>query len=165
MQEIIAGFITVIDVVALFLLLPIVKKRFLLALWTGSLHMFFPLIGFQLGSWAMLYFLDWAKVLSSILLFLVGLQILLSAKKRQVPSIPPALLAITASIDTFSVSVSFGMLNLNTYLFVVSAGLGAFFLSYLSLLIAKKTRAYNGRILNVIAGVALITISIIAVFR
>lgn len=165
MQEIIAGLITVLDVAALYLLLPTVKHKFLLAFWTATLHMAFPFIGFLLGDWALTFLLNGGEILSAILLFSVGLQILLSSQNRQIPRIHPGILACTASIDAFSVSVSFGMLNLNKYLFILTAGISAFVLSYFSLLIAKKTYSLRGTTLNIIAGLSLIIISIFAIIK
>lgn len=164
-QEIVAGLVTVLDVVALYLLLPAVKQRFLLALWTGVLHMALPLIGFQLGDWAVSILLEWGEKISSILLFLIGLHILFSSQKRQISTLHPAILAFTASIDAFSVSVSFGMLNLHKYLFIFTAGIGSFLLSYISLTIARKTSSYRGTSINIIAGLSLITISIFTMIK
>ncbi|HWL12567.1 MAG TPA: manganese efflux pump [Ureibacillus sp.] len=160
MQEIIIGLVVALDVVALYLLLPDVKQRFLLSTWTALLHMVFPIIGFTLGSWMVHILLHWSHLVSSILLFLIGLQLILSTRNRQTFTIPITILAITASLDTFSVSISFGMLNLQKYLFIFSAGLWTFFLSYLSLYIAKSRLKFKGDALKWIAGIALIIFSI-----
>lgn len=164
MQEVIAGFVTVIDVVALYLMLPMVKRRFLLALWTAILHMIFPLIGFWLGDWTLHLVMSWGGILSSILLFLVGLQILFSAHNVQTPTLHPVLLAFMASIDAFSVSVSFGMLELQKHLFIITAGCSTFILSYLSLLIASKIHAVRGIFFNYIAALSLIAMSLYILF-
>lgn len=160
MQEIITGLIVALDVVALYLLLPDVKQRFLLSFWTALLHMVFPIIGFTLGSWMVHILLQWSNLVSSILLFSIGLQLILSTKNRQTIAIPITILAITASLDTFSVSISFGMLNLQKYLFIISAGIWTFVLSYISLYIAKRRLKIKGDALKWIAGLALISISI-----
>lgn len=165
MQEIIAGVITVLDVVALYLLLPSVQQRFLLALWTSLLHMLFPVFGFELGGWAVSTLSEWGDWLSAILLFLIGLQILFSSHSQYMPTLHPAILALTASLDTFSVSISFGMLNLNKFLFIITAGIGAFVLSYLSLLIAQKTFSFQRFNINIISGLALIALSIITLLK
>ena len=160
MQEILTGLIVALDVVALYLLLPDVKQRFLLSVWTAFLHMIFPIIGFTLGSWMVHILLQWSNLVSSILLFSIGLQLILSTKNRQTMAIPITILAITARLDTFSVSISFGMLNLQKYLFIISAGVWTFVLSYISLYIAKSRLKIKGDALKWIAGLALIIISI-----
>lgn len=164
MQEIIAGIVTVLDVVALYLLLPSVQQRFLLALWTSFLHMLFPVFGFQLGDWAMALLVDWGHWISSTLLFFIGLQILVSSHNHYIPTIHPIILALTASLDTFSVSISFGMLNLNKVTFILTAGVGSFVLSYISLYIARKTTYFRGEAINYLSGLSLIILSILTIF-
>lgn len=154
------GLIVALDVVALYLLLPDVKQRFLLSIWTALLHMIFPIVGFTVGSWMVSILLQWSNLVSSILLFSIGLQLILSTRNRQTIAIPITILAITASLDTFSVSISFGMLNLQKYLFIFSAGLWTFMLSYISLYIAKKRLKFKGDGLKWLAGSALIIIGI-----
>nr|WP_106783515.1 manganese efflux pump [Lysinibacillus timonensis] len=161
MQEILIGLIVALDVVALYLLLPTVKKRFLLAIWTALLHMIFPIIGFTLGNLMVQILTEWSNIISSILLFFIGLHLILSTQDRQIKPIPVSILAISASLDTFSVSISFGMLNLQKYLFIVSAGIWTFFLSYISLTLARRGhRSFKGNSLKWVAGLALILFSI-----
>lgn len=165
MQEILTGLIVALDVVALYLLLPDVKQRFILSLWTAILHMIFPIIGFTLGRWMVHILLQWSNLISSILLFSIGLQLILSTKNRQIMAIPISILAITASLDTFSVSISFGMLNLQKFLFIFSAGLWTFVLSYISLQLARSRFSIKGDSLKWIAGLSLIVISIYTFFN
>lgn len=160
MQEILIGLIVALDVVALYLLLPDVKQRFVLSFWTALLHMVFPIIGFTLGNWMVHILLQWSNLISSILLFFIGLQLILSTKNRQTIAIPLAILATTASLDTFSVSISFGMLNLQKYLFICSAGIWTFVLSYVSLQIARRRLSFKGDALKWIAGISLIVFSL-----
>ncbi|MEO4054062.1 manganese efflux pump [Solibacillus sp. CAU 1738] len=164
MQEIIMGIVMSFDVVALYLLLPNVSQRFLLSLWTAILHMLFPLIGFQFGSWIGMIITEWAGYISAILLFGIGLQLLLSTKNQHFSYIPLPILAIMSSLDTFSVSVSFGMLNLQMYLFILSAGIATFLLSYAALVIAKRT-FFNGNVFKVVAGILLLCMSVLALWR
>ncbi len=164
LEEIIMGMVMSFDAVALYLLMPNVSQRFLLALWTAILHMLFPLIGFHFGSWVGNIITDWSEYISAILLFCIGLQLLLSSKNQRLPQISLPILAIATSLDTFSVSVSFGMLNLQEYLFILSAGIAAFVLSYMALVISKKS-FLNGSIFKMLAGIILIGMSILAVWR
>ncbi len=159
MQEIFSGLIVSLDVVALYLLITDVKSRFLLSMWTAILHMIFPVIGFTLGNWMLQIFMQWSNIVSSILLFFIGLQIILSSKNGH-RTLPIGLLAITVSLDTFSVSISFGMLNLQKYYFILSAGIWTFILSYIALHIAKAGILFKGTPFKWIAGLSLITISV-----
>lgn len=160
MQEIITGVIMSFDVVALYLLTTNVRLKFLLALWTGALHAIFPLIGFHFGELLSGVFLDWTGRISSIVLFFVGLQLLLSAKNNVVPVIPLYIVAILASVDTFSVSLSFGMLNLQKDLFIISAGVATFIFSYAALQFAQKSSIVKSHIFKMTAGILLIVFSL-----
>ena len=163
MQGILAGILTSVDVIGLFVLLPTVRYRFLLSVWTASLHMLFPLIGFELGNYIVHFLMDWGQWISSILLFCIGLQILLFSNKNEKRMISPILLAVTASLDTFSVSVSFGMLNLEKTIFIMSAGASAFICAYIALTIARKNEHILGANLQIIAGIVFIVMSVLAV--
>lgn len=158
------GIVMSFDVVALYLLMPNVSQRFLLSLWTAILHMLFPLIGFHFGSWVGNFITEWSGYISSILLFCIGLQLLLSTKNQQIQYVSLPFLAIMTSLDTFSVSVSFGMLNLQMYLFILSAGIATFLLSYAALVISKKS-FLNGGVFKFMAGIILIGMSILAILR
>lgn len=151
------------DVVALYLVATKVRAKLLLAFWTAFLHTIFPLIGFYFGEWLSLLFFNWTNAISSILLFFVGLQLLLSTKNIEFPAISLPILAIFASIDTFSVSLSFGMLSLQKYLFILSAGLSTFILSYMALSIAQNSMALKSYLFKRIAGIILIVMSIMLI--
>lgn len=162
MQGILAGILTSVDVMGLYVLLPTVRYRLLLSVWTASLHMLFPLLGFELGNYIVRFLLDWGQWISSILLFCIGLQLLLFSNKNEKRTISPILLAVTASLDTFSVSVSFGMLNLEKTIFIMSAGASAFICSYIALTIARKNELFLGTNLQIFAGIVFIIMSILA---
>ncbi|AHN20498.1 hypothetical protein FCT18_18440 [Lysinibacillus sphaericus] len=163
MQGILAGILTSVDVIGLFVLIPNVRYRLFLAVWTATLHMLFPLLGFELGSYLVRFLLEWGQWISSILLFSIGLHLLLSSHKNEKITISPVLLAVTASLDTFSVSVSFGMLNLEKTIFIISAGLSAFICSYGSLVLARRSQVFFGNKIQIIAGIIFIIMSILAI--
>ena len=157
MQGILAGILTSVDVIGLYVLLPNVRYRLFLSLWTAALHMLFPLLGFELGSYLVRFLLEWGQWISSILLFCIGMHLLLFSH------ISPVLLAVTASLDTFSVSVSFGMLNLEKTIFIMSAGLSALICAYGSLVIARRSQVFFGNKIQIIAGIIFIIMSILAI--
>ena len=148
------------DVVALYLVATNVKAKWLLALWTAALHVVFPLIGYQFGEWLSVLLSDWANYISTLLLFFIGLQLLLSSKNSEFPAISLPIIAIFASVDTFSVSLSFGMLNLEKYVFIISAGLSTFILSYAALLVSQKFALLKNYLFKRIAGILLIIMSV-----
>jgi len=163
LQVILAGILTSIDVIGLYVLIPNIRYKFFLSVWTAVLHMLFPLLGFELGSYLANFLLEWGQWISSILLFGIGMHLLLFSHKNEKVTISPILLAVTASLDTFSVSVSFGMLNLEETIFIVSAGASALICSYGSLVIANKSQVLLGSKIQIIAGIIFIIMSILAI--
>ncbi|EON74013.1 manganese efflux pump MntP family protein [Lysinibacillus sphaericus] len=163
MQGILAGVLTSVDVIGLYVLIPNIRYRLLLSVWTAALHMLFPLLGFELGNYLVRFLLEWGQWISSILLFCIGLHLLLSSHKNEKITISPVLLAVTASLDTFSVSVSFGMLNLEKTIFIISAGMSALICSYGALVIARRSQVFFGKNIQIIAGVIFIMMSILAI--
>ena len=161
MQEIVAGVVMSFDVVALFLVANNVKYKWLLASWTACLHMIFPLIGFYFGEWLGEVLVQWSNGISVLLLFFIGLQLLLSRKNEDFPAKALPIIAIFASFDTFSVSLSFGMLKLEKYFFIISAGFSTLILSYIALVIAQKNTIFKNDLLKRMAGLLLIIMSIL----
>lgn len=161
MQEIVAGILMSFDVVALFLVANNVKYKWLLASWTACLHMIFPLIGFYCGQWLGGLLVQWSNSISLLLLFFIGLQLLLSKENGDFPAKTLPIIAIFASLDTFSVSLSFGMLNLDKYTFIISAGISTLILSYMALIIAQKNTLLKNGLLKKITGLFLIIMSIL----
>lgn len=161
MQELVAGVVMSFDVVALFLIANNVKYKWLLACWTACLHMIFPLIGFYCGEWLGQVLVQWSNGISVLLLFFIGLQLLLSRKNEDFPARTLPIIAIFASFDTFSVSLSFGMLKLEKYIFIISAGFSTLVLSYIALVIAQKNTIFKQDWLKRMAGVLLIIMSIL----
>ena len=161
MQEIVAGVVMSFDVVALFLVANNVKYKWLLACWTACLHMIFPLFGFYFGEWLGQVLVQWSNGISVLLLFFIGLQLLLSRKNEDFPAKALPIIAIFASFDTFSVSLSFGMLKLEKYLFIITAGFSTLVLSYIALVIAQKNTIFKHDLLKRMAGLLLIIMSIL----
>lgn len=132
----------------------------MLSIWTACLHMFFSLLGYFVSDLLVAYFSSIATLLSIILLFCIGLHLLFSTEMQINDKITPALLAISVSLDTFSVSLSFGILNLHKQIFIGCAGLSAFICSYTALHLSEKFIRCNGKYVNRLVGIILITISI-----
>jgi putative Mn2+ efflux pump MntP len=152
-----AGLLTALDVVALYSVLPKIRMPILMAIWTGLLHMIFPFIGFLAGEWITDLLVEGGRWISSVLLFLTGIHLCLNQHKQTPSYIPPALLAIIVSFDTFSVSLSFGMLHLHRWVFLISAGIFAFIFSY----IALESKLIKGPVLTRVSGVCLIIMSVL----
>lgn len=167
MVELIAAGITSIDVVVVFAFLQVKEGRFALALWTSFLNMAFPFLGFVTGEFTSHLFAEWSSLLSGLLLALIGIHMLLqddetgSAGKQ----LPPTLIALAVSLDTFSVSVSFGMLQLDKTLFILASGLFTFILSYTALVFKGRMGLGDGKIVRRFAGLALLVMGVMSCFH
>jgi len=159
--ELFAGLLTALDVVALYSVLPKIRFPLFLAIWTAFLHMLFPLLGFLAGEWVTSFIVEGGRYISSILLFLTGTHLVLHQQKPTSTIIPPILLAVVVSVDTFSVSLSFGMLQLHKWLFLMSAGFFALLCSY----IALKSKIIQGPILTRISGVCLMVMGLLTLLN
>lgn len=155
--EILAGFLMSVDVLILFSLVSYRKQVLTLAAWVASLHMLFPLIGYYAGVLVQTYLQQASPYLSGVLLTLVGLQMVLSKSPKETPMMPPYILAIVASLDTFSVSISFGMLQVEKFIFILSAGIFAFIgVIVAQKIIYKNTVMNRGIIIKLAGGVLLV---------
>jgi manganese efflux pump family protein len=165
--ELFAAGITSIDVVAVFAFLQVKKGKFKLALWTSFLNMAFPFLGFATGEFSALFFAEWSSLLSGVLLALIGIHMLLQDDEpgSTGKQLHPFFIALAVSVDTFSVSVSFGMLQLDKTLFIIASGLFAFFLSYTSLLFKGRLGIENGKFLRRFGGLALLVMGVLSCFR
>lgn len=164
-QEIVAGLMTAIDVAVIYALLPQMKGRLLLSIWTGILNILIPLAGFIAGEWSVHFLMDWSMWLSGILLALVGLHMMIHVENKPEPLVSPYILAFFVSLDTFSVSVSFGMLQLDKSVFVLSAGISACVLSYAALYLRTSIPLLRSSLLKPLAGLGLIIIGVLSFFR
>lgn len=159
--ELFAGLFTALDVVALYSVLPKIRFPLMLAIWTGLLHMVFPLLGFLAGEWVTTFIVEGGRYISSILLFLTGVHLCLYQQKPTSTILPPILLAVVVSLDTFSVSLSFGMLQLQKWFFLCSAGFFALSFSYLAL----KSKLIKGPMLTRLSGVCLMVMGLLTLLN
>ncbi len=167
MVELFAAGITSIDIIVVYAFLSIRKGKLVLALWTALLNMLFPLLGFITGEMSATIFTAWSGLLSGLLLALIGLHMLLEENSGTMypRQVHPFLIALAVSIDTFSVSVSFGMLHMDKMLFIVASGLFSFLLAYSSLRIKNHLGIKNGKGIRKFAGFALLIMGVWSCFN
>ncbi|MCZ2257528.1 manganese efflux pump MntP [Sporosarcina sp. G11-34] len=167
MTELFFAGITSLDVVAVYAFLHVKKGKFKLALWTSFLNMAFPFLGFVTGEWSTHYFSGWTTLLSGVLLSLIGIHMLLQGEdeEKQRHGVNPMFIALAVSVDTFSVSVSFGMLQMNKTIFILASGFITLVLSYLTLRFKAQLGVKNGKWLRRIAGTVLLVMGILSCLR
>ena len=165
MEEIFAASITTLDVIVVYALLQVREGKFILALWTSFLNMVLPFLGFITGEISSSIFSGWSTLLSGILLGLIGLHMLLQdgdTRSSTGKKIHPAIIALAVSIDSFSVSVSFGMLQFNKVLFIMASGIFSFTFAYIALRYKMRLGLKGGKYLRQIAGLALLTMGVLS---
>lgn len=164
MIEIIAAIITTVDIVIVYTVLQLRRGRLMIALWTTLLNMILPIIGFYMGEWTVHFFAGWSQLLSGVMLALIGLHILLDDGEQQsmVHKMSPFFLALIVSLDAFSVSVTFGMMQLNKWLYVFVSGFFAFIFSIVALLSTGRIRLINGTYIRRITGIIFIVIGVMS---
>ena len=81
MQGILAGILTSVDVIGLYVFTNVRYRLFYH--YGRALHMLFPLLGFELGSYLVRFLLEWGQWISSILLFCIGMHLLLFSHRDE----------------------------------------------------------------------------------
>ncbi|KAA0955660.1 hypothetical protein FQ087_13745 [Sporosarcina sp. ANT_H38] len=167
LAELFAAGITTLDVLVIYSLLKVDSGRLALAFWTAFLNMAFPFLGFITGEFSAHIFTVWSSILSGVMLGLIGLHMLLQsdAKDSSSKQVSPFIIAFAVSVDAFSVSVSFGMLQMDKLLFIVASGSFTFIFSCVALLLKGHIGLKNGKALRLIAGLALLIMGISSCFR
>lgn len=79
--------------------------------------------------------------------------------------LPPTFVALAVSLDTFSVSVSFGMLHFDKTLFILASGLFTFILSYTALVFKERIGLGDGKNIRRFAGLVLLVMGVMSCFR
>lgn len=133
-------------------------------LWTTALNMLLPLAGFFMGEWLLHYFEQWSHALSGVLLALIGLHIMLEdgEKPSIANKISPFVLALLVSIDAFTVSVTFGMMQMNKWLFIFSSGFISFVFSVIALASTGRIRWAESKFVRCLTGLLFISLGIIS---
>lgn len=164
MLEIIAAIVTTIDILVVYTVLQLRRGRFMIALWTTCLNILLPLIGFYTGEWVIAYFQGWGQVLSGVMLGLVGVHILLDETDEPslMEKVSPVFLALLVSVDAFTVSVTFGMMQLNKWLFVLVSGFLSFVFSIIALLSTDRIPFINGTWIRRLTGIVFILIGVMS---
>lgn len=162
MKELFAAGITTLDIIVIFVLLQVKGRKLALVMWTTFFNILLPFLGFITGEFSSILFSGWSSLLSGVLLALLGLQMLLHDDGDESVSLQvhPSWLAFIVSLDAFSVSVSFGMLQFNKGLFIAASGFYAFTFSIISLHFKKLLGIKDGKFLRCFAGISLLAMGI-----
>ena len=164
MTELFAAVITTLDIIVIFALLKVKGRKLALVLWTTFFNIALPFLGFIIGEFSFSLFSEWSSLLSGVLLGLIGLHMLLqdAGEQQVVLRFHPVFVAFIVSVDAFSVSISFGMLQFNKLLFIVASGFFAFTFSVVALHFKNRLGIKNGKVLRIFVGLSLIVMGIVS---
>lgn len=129
------------------------KRLVFIGIAIGFFHIVFPLVGMIIGKVLSIKLTTVTEVISGALFIFLGSYMIFSSfshpSERKRSFIYPkgfklVSLASLVSIDSFPVGLSLGLSGMKTVIFISFFGVIAMFLSWLGLLIGKKTYAFLG---------------------
>lgn len=115
----------------------------LMSIMVGIFHFFMPLLGYQIGELILKVIKVNPDILVGIIFIILGLEMLLSLKKKDQVKILTGIASIvffafTVSIDSFSIGIGFGVANINMLLPCIIFSLTSAIFTYIGVLLGKK---------------------------
>ncbi|WP_100405724.1 manganese efflux pump MntP [Bacillus solitudinis] len=138
------------------------RQIFYIGVTIGVFHIVMPLVGIAAGKVLSTYFDMIATFIGGGLLFIIGLQMVVSSLKSEDASLVKPVgwglffFAISVSLDSFSAGLSLGMLGAKTVITVAMIGVMSMILSWLGLLMGARFQHYIGSYGEVLGGCILI---------
>lgn len=129
----------------------------------GLFHMVMPLLGMTAGKQLTLYFGNIATLIGGVLLILLGVQMIFSSlRTNEEPFISPKglgvwLFALSVSLDSFSVGLSLGIFGAKVIVTILLFGIISMGLTWLGLLIGRKTQKWFGSYGEALGGCILLS--------
>ncbi len=146
------------------------RRILLIGITIGFFHMLLPFIGLLVGHFLSLKWTTIASTLGSFILVFIGLYMIFSSlQASDYSSVSPyglrlLTIAFFVSIDSFPVGLSLGLSGVKTILFLLLFGLFTMILSWLGLLIGKKTSEWFGVYSEMVGGLILFSFGISHLF-
>lgn len=138
------------------------KRILWIGLTIGGFHIIMPLLGIILGKMIAGPLESYAQLVSGVILFFIGTQMFFGAfKQEKNPLLPPFgfglfLLALTVSLDSFTIGFSLGISGVRVILALFLFGLCSAMLSIIALWIGRKVQGFLGRYSELLGGSILI---------
>lgn len=130
----------------------------------GLFHVIMPLLGMIIGSFLSHHFGTIAAMAGGVLLLLLGAQMIFSSFNQagDHPLVRPVgfgliIFAISVSLDSFSVGLSLGIYGARVWVTILLFGFVSMILTWLGLLIGRKTQQFLGRYSEALGGLILFT--------
>lgn len=137
----------------------------LMSIMVGIFHFFMPLLGYQIGELILKVIKVNPDILVGIIFIILGLEMLLSLKKKDQVKILTGIASIvffafTVSIDSFSIGIGFGVANINMLLPCIIFSLTSAIFTYIGVLLGKKLSDKFGSITTLIGSIILLILGI-----
>lgn len=132
-------------------------------LYFGSFQTFMPFLGFLCGETISHYITSVSKIVSLILLVLIGLNMIRETDKEESASLSVKVMlpaAVATSIDAFAVGVTFATLEVNIIIAVLLIGFIAFLFSCIGVKIGSIFGSRFEKQSGILGGIILILIGI-----
>lgn len=135
------------------------------ALVVGLFHMGMPFLGLISGTWIAASFEQTAMMVAGVLLFVIGLQMIVSSWKKdaeQESMILPVGLGVFifsffVSLDSFSIGITLGILKAELFSVLLLFGLFSGIFTWLGLTLGKYMQQSLGRYGEMIGGIILLS--------
>src|SRR5699024_961383 len=136
----------------------------------GSIHIVMPFIGMFFGNILSQEIHMLTDLIGGLILVGIGTHMFFSAMHPErftsVPSMGIGLLilALTVSIDSFSIGISFGMVGMNVIWIILYIGCLSTCLAWIGMLIGKKATTFLGAYSELLGGSILVSFGIYIIF-
>jgi manganese efflux pump family protein len=124
----------------------------------GLFHIIMPFLGIVVGKLISEQIGDWTTLAGGLLLFGIGAHMLFSAFNHEAAKVVQAagfgllILALSVSIDSFSVGLSLGLSEVKTALTIILFGVSSMVLTWAGMLIGRKAQGLLGAYSEILGG-------------
>ncbi len=139
------------------------RKMFIFTILVGILHFVMPLLGNYIGLAISINLEKIANYILGIIFLILGIEVLNSKEKEEIPKINYlylAIIAITVSIDSFTVGLGLSLTHEYTYISSMIFSIVSFSFTILGLTIGKYLNEKIEKKATIIGGILLIMLSI-----
>lgn len=149
---------------------PRLKRIATIGLVIGCFHILFPFIGILLGKAISNQIGHYTALAGGLLLVGIGTHMIFSAMQHERKRIANQsglhilFLALSVSMDSFSVGLSLGMSGAKTALVLLTFGSASMLLTWLGMLLGRKVRGYLGVYSEILGGSILCAFGLYIIF-
>ncbi|WP_042143890.1 manganese efflux pump MntP family protein [Paucisalibacillus sp. EB02] len=146
------------------------KRIAIIGIVIGLFHIIMPFLGIVVGKLISEQIGDWTTLAGGLLLFGIGAHMLFSAfnheseKMIQTAGLGLLILALSVSIDSFSVGLSFGLSGVKTALTLILFGASSMVLTWAGMIIGRKVQGFLGAYSEILGGSILCGFGIYIIF-